>query len=163
MSPEQILSRLGVSDVITVSEDDTVEQALIFLNEKQIRSAPVVDKNGVFKGMFSEHEILKSLVPSYIDGLQTLEFVQGAAPLLASRLKRMFPSRVGDHVSCEDCVKVISTTHTWEALRMLTRYGSPLPVVDANTGKLKGLISDQSAVQALLLIDEDEAEQDSVA
>lgn len=159
MSPEQLLSKLGVSNVHTVSVDNTVEEAIHFLNEKEIRAAPVVDNDGVFRGMFSEHEILKNLVPSYIDGLQTLDFATGASTVLAARMKRMFPSRVGDHVSCEDCVKIDHTSPTWEALRVLTRHGSPLPIVDPKTGKLKGLISDQSAVKALLAMDtEDEAD-----
>jgi len=55
MSPARILEKLGIADVFTISVDDTVEQALRLLDEKQYRAAPVVDENGVFKGMFSSH------------------------------------------------------------------------------------------------------------
>jgi CBS-domain-containing membrane protein len=159
MSPERILSKLGVNHVISISCDATVEDALRLLDEKQIRAVPVVDGENVFKGMFSAHEIIKALVPSYMtQGIQTLDFATGASSVLASRLKKMFPSRVGDHVSSEDCVKITTRTQTWEALRMLTRYGSPLPVVDEQSGQLKGLISEQSAMEALLRMEADEAE-----
>jgi len=162
MSPERILSKLGVTNVITVSCDDTVETALHLIDDKKIRAVPVVDGDGVFKGMFSAHEIIKSLVPSYMtQGIQTLDFATGASSVLSSRLKKMYPSRVGDHVSCDDCVKITTNTQTWEALRMLTKYGSPLPVVDSNTGQLKGLISEQSAIQALLRMEADDAEHDN--
>lgn len=159
MSPEQILAKLGVSDVFTISADDTVEQALRMLDERQYRAAPVLDAQGVFRGMFSSHEVIKSLVPSYmLDGDVSLDFAQGLSPMLASRLKKLFPSRVGDHVSSDSTIKITTHTHTWEALRMLTKYGSPLAIVDEQTGKLKGLISDQSAIEALLKMEADEAE-----
>ena len=162
MSPERILSKLGITKVITVSENDTVEQALRLLDEKQVRAAPVIDENGVFKGMFSTHEVIKSLVPSYMtQGIQSLDFATGASTVLASRLKKMFRTRVGNHVVEDDCVKITDNTNTWEALRMLTRYGSPIPVVDRDTKKLIGLISEQSAIEALLKMECDEEEMSS--
>lgn len=165
MSPERILSKLGITNVVTVSENDTVEQALRLLDEKQVRAAPVVDENGVFKGMFSTHEIIKALVPSYMtQGIQSLDFATGASTVLASRLKKMYPTRVGNHVMEDDSVKITDKTHTWEALRVLTKYGSPIPIVDPNTKKLLGLISEQSAIDALLHMeidcDDEIAEED---
>jgi CBS-domain-containing membrane protein len=162
MSPERILSKLGITNVCTISCDETVETALSIIEKKQIRAIPVVDGNNVFKGMFSAHEIIKSLVPSYLtDGMGTLDFATGASSFLSSRLKKMYPSRVGDLVSPDDCVQIGSTTHTWEALRKLTKYGSPLPVVDVQTGQLKGLISEQSALESLLKIEADDTNADN--
>ncbi|PCI01772.1 MAG: hypothetical protein COB76_00540 [Alphaproteobacteria bacterium] len=149
MSPEKSLSKLAITNVFTVSNDDTVEKALKALDSRGMRSAPVVDEDGVFYGMFSAHEVIKGLVPSYMDGM-SLDFAQGFAPLLADRLQRMFPSRVGDHVRPENAVKIATNTHTWEALRMLTTHGSPLAIVDDRDGKLTGLISEQSAIDVLL-------------
>ncbi len=161
MSPERILSKLGVNSIITIADDATVEDALRLINEKQIRAVPVVDSNGVFKGMFSAHDVIKALVPSYMtQGIQTLDFATGASSVLASRLKKMYPSRVVDHVSSDDCVKITTNTQTWETLRMLTKYGSPLPVVDPASGHLKGLISEQSAIEALLQIEADESDSE---
>lgn len=160
MSPERILSKLAIENVCTISCDETVETALSLIEEKQIRAIPVVDENNVFKGMFSAHEIIKALVPSYLtDGIASLDFATGASTFLSSRLKKTYPSRVGDHVSADDSVKIAPDTKTWEALRMLTKYGSPLPIVDSQTGELKGLISEQSAIEALLHMEEDETEE----
>ena len=161
MSPERILSKLGINNVITISVDDTVEQALRLLDEKQVRAVPVIDKDGLFKGMFSTHEVIKSLVPSYmVAGMGTLDFAAGASKQLAARLRKIFPSRVGDHVSAADVVKLSDKTHTWEALRMLSKHGSPIPAVNA-TGHLIGLISEQSAIEALLKMEAEDIDDDN--
>jgi len=161
MSPERILSKLGIGNVITAHVDDTVEQVLHLLDDKQVRAVPVVDNDGVFKGIFSTHEVIKSLVPSYmVGGLQTLDFAAGASSQLSGRLRKLFPTKVGDIVSREDCFCLTEKTHTWEALRMLQKYGSPLPAIGAN-GHLIGLISEQSAIQALLEMEsEDDTEHE---
>lgn len=161
MSPERILSKLGITKVITANVDDTVEQVLRLLDEKQIRAVPVVDNAGVFKGLFSMHEVIKSLVPSYMmDGIQTLDFAAGSSDLLAARLRKLFPTRVGDHISPDDCIKITDKTNTWEALRILSKHGSPIPAVNGS-GHLIGLISEQSAILALLQMEADEAEMEA--
>ncbi|MEM6903393.1 MAG: CBS domain-containing protein [Pseudomonadota bacterium] len=159
MAPARILSMLGITDVITVPLDATVEQALHILDDNGLRAAPVIDQDGVFHGMFSNHDVIRSLVPSYMtDGMASLDFAAGASTVLASRLRQQFPSKVGDHVSAEDSIKITTHTRTWEALRMLVKYGSPLPVVDRHDGKLMGLISEQSAIDALLKMEADDAD-----
>ena len=161
MAPERIISKLGIGKIITVSENDTVEQVLRLLDEKKVRAVPVLDKDGIFKGMFSTHEVIKSLVPTYMmEGLQTLEFAAGASGQLSRRLRKLYRSRVGDHVSLTDTVTLSEKTHTWEALRMLTKYGSPIPAVGVE-GHLIGLISEQSAIQALLEMEADNVETDT--
>lgn len=161
MSPDRILSKLGVTNVISANVDDTVEQVLHLLDEKQVRAVPVLDNDGVFKGMFSTNEVIKSLVPSYMaGGLQTLDFAAGASGQLANRLRKLFPSKVGDHVSSEDCIKITDKTQTWEVLRMLSKYGSPIPAVGGN-GHLLGLISEQSAIEALLKMEADEGDKEN--
>ncbi len=157
MAPERILSKLGITNIITVSDDDTVETVLRLLDEKQIRAVPVIDKDGVFKGMFSTHEVIKSLVPAYMSGdLVTLDFAVGQSPHLAEMLRKLYPTRVGNHVSASDCIKLTDKTHTWEALRMLAKYGSPIPAVNPANGMLIGLISEQSAIEALLKMEAEE-------
>jgi CBS domain-containing protein len=154
MSAEKILAKLAVDTVFTISENSTVEDALRALTEHQHRAAPVVDDNGVYKGMFSTHEVIKSLVPSYLVGSEmNLDFAKGLSPIIAGRLREVFPSRVGDHVSSESHIKMTTHTRTLEALRILTKFGSPIPIVEEATGILSGLISDQSAIEALLMIE----------
>jgi CBS-domain-containing membrane protein len=162
MSPERILTKLGVTSVVTVSCEDTVEKALKLLQEKGLRAAPVINDKGEFQGMFSSHDIIKALVPSYMtQGIATLDFATGASSVLSSRLKKMFPSRVGDHVSCDDCVKITDKTQTWETLRMLTKYGSPLPIVNVANNHFLGLISEQSAIDSLMKMEAEDGDNDN--
>lgn len=162
MPTSRILSLLGIIDVVTVPPEATVEQALHMLDDRGLRAAPVVDKDNIFLGMFSTHDVIRSLVPSYMTaGMASLDFAVGASPVLADRLRQQFPSRVGDHVSADNCMKIMSQTHTWEALRLLAEYGSPLPVVERDTGRLLGLISEQSAIEALLKLEAKDAESDA--
>jgi len=93
-----------------------------------------------------------------LDEGQSLDFAAGIGPVLSSRLQKLFPSRVGDHVSSDAAIKITPNTHIWEALRILTKYGSPIAIVHAESGRLEGLISDQSAIETLLKIEADEAE-----
>ena len=159
MSPLEVLGRFIIKNVFTVSADSTVEDALRALAMHHHRAAPVIDDNGVYKGMFSTHEVIKSLVPSYLVGAEMrLDFAAGLSPHLAQKLRDVFPSRVGDHVSSDSDVKMNSHTHALEALRILTKYGSPVPVVDEETGKLVGLISDQSAIEGLLKVEAEHPE-----
>jgi len=118
----------------------------------------LVDNDGIFKGLFSTHEVIKSLVPSYmVGGLQTLDFAAGASGQLSGRLRNLFPTRVGDHICSEDCIKITEKTQTWEVLRMLSKYGSPIPAI-SHDGHLLGLISEQSTIQALLNMEVDDEE-----
>ena len=151
MSADKILAKLAIDKVFTISENSDHEH----------RAAPVIDENGVYKGMFSTHEVIKSLVPSYLIGVDiNLDFAKGLSPIIANHLRDVFPSRVGDHVSSESNIKMHTHTPTLEALRMLTKYGSPIPIVDETTGKLSGLISDQSAIEALLKIEAEHANKE---
>jgi CBS domain-containing protein len=160
MSAEKILNKFAIKEVFTISEDASVEEALHALNEHNHRAAPVIDDEGVYKGMFSSHEVIKSLLPSYLVGSEmNLDFAQGLSPHLAEKLRDVFPSRVGDHVSANTDFKIISTTPSLEALRILTKYGSPIPLVDSSTGKLTGLISDQSAITGLLAVEAEHQEE----
>lgn len=159
MSPETSLSKLMISTVATLSENATVEEALTMLDEKQIRSAPVVNDQGVLLGMFSSHDLIASLVPfAAVEGvLPKLNFAHGAAPVIATKLRLFYPHPVVDHMD-SNIVTVVPGVSTWEVLRLISKYKNPLPVVESNTNVLLGLVSEQSAIDALLHIEEDEDE-----
>jgi len=82
------------------------------------------------------------------DGLQRLNFVVGAAPGIAKRLNKLKSKNISE-VMDEDMYVVHPTTQSWEAIRLMVRYGSPIPVVEKDTGKLCGLISEQSSILEL--------------
>ena len=95
MTIDKILGKLGIVNVVTVSGDDTVEMALKLLDEKGLRAAPVLGEDGMFLGMFSAHEVIKELIPSYMDGLTTLDFAQGANSNVVCAPQETFPLSFG--------------------------------------------------------------------
>ncbi len=151
-----------VTDVTTIKPDTTVEQALAIFKEKSIRNVPVVDEGGSFVGLFGLKEVLTNLLPKAAiieDGLESLSFIQGAAPGIAKRLKKLHSVEVSElmnttphSVECE--------TSTIEALRVMARNGSPVVVRETGTENFKGIISRKTLLDDLYgLLEEIENEE----
>lgn len=149
-------------------QGQTVEDIMSMLEDKHIRSVPVVDENDKLLGIFGYDQILNQLLPVSArieDGLQRLDFIVGAAPGVAKRLRKLYPLKVED-VLKKDCCVVYPQTPTWEAIRLLVKYGSPIPVVEEKSGIMIGIITEQSALadlkNILEEIEEDEKESASL-
>lgn len=137
-----------IKDVYTIRPDDTVETALEKMDKHNIRALPVTDKDNVLVGTLCLKTVLEHLLPVAVtmpDGLQRLNFVVGAAPGVAKRLFKLKPKLVKD-VMEDDVIVVHPETQTWEAIRLMVKYTSPIPVVEEHNGKLLGIISEQSAL-----------------
>ena len=140
-----------ITQAITIRPDQTVADAMALFDQHSIRSLPVVNEKNELIGIFSSHQLLKGLLPVSVtmeEGLQRLDFVIGTAPGVAKRLQSMKDNKISDHMA-RDVVVLEPNTQTWEAIRLLVKYGSPLPVVDETTGKLLGLMSEQAAIREL--------------
>lgn len=140
-----------ITKVITLDPDQTVEEALATLEKKNIRAAPVLDGSGKLLGMFSFHHLLTNLLPVSVtmdDGLQNLDFVIGAAPGVSKRLRKLKPQKIGEIM---DRKVIVLHPHTpiWEGIRLLVKYGSPLPVISEEDGRFLGILTEQSAVHEL--------------
>ena len=149
-----------IEQVYTVTPEMNVEDALAYIHEKNVRALPVINSEGKLVGMFSLEALLKSLLPVSVtmeEGLQKLGFVVGAGPGIAKRLKKTKLQKVED-VMQQDVIVVHPTTVLWEVIRLMVKYGSPIPVVEED-GKLLGIISEQSAMTDLeKILEELEAE-----
>lgn len=142
---------IDLKDVVTIKPDITIEDAMKLLNKKKLRAFPVIDDENKLVGMFSTRILLRHLLPVSVtmqDGLQRLDFILGAAPSIGKRLAKIKKEKVADYVH-KNPVVLYEDTAMWEAVRLLTEYRSPMPVVDRETGKLTGLISDQSMLELL--------------
>lgn len=153
-----------IRDAYTVKPDMLVADALEYLKENRIRMAPVVDDDGKLCGAFSLSVLLKSLLPISVtmdEGVQRLEFVIGAGPGVAKRLRKTKPRTVRE-VMATDIVVVHPTTAIWEIVRLLVKYGSPIPVIEEQSGKFVGVVSEQSSIEELhsilIEVEKDEAE-----
>lgn len=147
--PHSFLEKMMFTDAVTLLPTDSVEKGLALLEENRLRVLPVVDSDGKFLGMFGIQEILEHVVPLAGIYSESIGFAVGAAPDIAERLRSFYDDKAEGYTE-RNIYKIKPGTHTWEVLRALVKYGSPLPVVDHDTGLFMGLISEQSAMQALI-------------
>lgn len=139
-----------IKKLITVRSDETVEGAMKTLKKNKIDAVPVVNEDGTLEGVFGVHILLKNLLPVSVnvgEGLQ-IDMKVNAAPGVAKRLKKVKPLPVSDLM--ERKVNVVSTgAPLWEGLNLILSHGAPVLVVEENTGKLKGMITEQSMIDEL--------------
>ncbi len=133
---------------------DTLQDVLTILENKQIRALPVVDKDGKLVGMFGIPHILHSLLPVSArieDGIRKLGFVMGAMPDIAEKLADILHESIETHMNTDTHV-LHPDTATLECVRILVKYGSPIPVVERGTGKLVGLVTEQTIFSGIKAI-----------
>ena len=142
-----------IPNSIQFSPEQSVKDALRILEEHHIRLAPVVDTNGNLVGMFGLHSLMEDLLPMAAqieDGLTDLDFMIGGAPGAAKKIRKIGPKLVKDHMDKEIAEIVLNPeTPILEVIRMLTRNGSPLPVVEEDSMKYVGVVSEQSCLHRL--------------
>jgi len=137
-----------ISEVTSFKPGMKIAEAMESLEEHHIRTAPVIDENGKLLGMFGYHTLLMGLLPVSVtmeDGLQRLDFVIGAAPTIARKLKKIKDKTIETAMDEKPYV-VHPLMPIWEAIRILVKHGSPIPVVEEKTGTFIGLITEQSAL-----------------
>jgi CBS-domain-containing membrane protein len=124
---------------------------LDIFQKQNIRSLPVLDAEGRYLGIFGLRHILMGLLPMAVqmkNGLENLDFIEGASPGISKRLKKLYNVKVSDLLDPE-AITVEPDTQTWEALRVMAYHGSPVALVEKETQKFRGLISRQTLLAEL--------------
>lgn len=140
-----------IDKVVSLTPDQTVEEAMALLEEKKIRTAPVLDKDDILLGMFGFESLLKEMLPVSArmpEGLERLDFVRGAKPDIARRLRSLKTQTIDNAMNREPVV-LRPELSVWEGIRKLAKHGSPLPVVEKATNKFMGIVTEQSAIAEL--------------
>ena len=135
-----------LTGALVAKKGQTVEEVVAMLEKENIRAVPVVDEKNILIGLFSYKSLFTRLLPvsaTMEDGLQSLDFIVGAVPGIAKRLRKLYPQNVED-IANKDCKVLYPETPSWEAVRLIVKYGSPIPVVDDKTGEFMGIITKQS-------------------
>lgn len=136
--------------LITVTADQSVEEAMDVLKKSDIDAVPVVDGDGILEGVFSTHILLKNLLPVSLttgDELH-MDIKVGAAPGVAKRLKKVKPLKVSELMERKFNV-VAPETPLWEGVNLLVNQGPPVLVIEKESGKLLGMILEQSLIDEL--------------
>lgn len=145
-----------VPTVITAGPEQTIGDALGLLETHGIRAVPIVDAAGKLVGQFNFDVVLSNLLPGPItveahglmDANLRLDYLVDAEDHVAKRLGELLPVKLTEVMDQEVHV-VHPDTPLWEGIRQLFQHGSPIAVVDEETGKLLGLLSVQSVMGEL--------------
>lgn len=139
-----------VENAPSLTPEQEIGAVMKLFKKHKLEHFPVVDEGGVLVGYLSQHIILKNLIPvSFaIPGGGTASMTIGAAPGIAKRLKKIKPLKVSDLME-RKFQSVHPETPIWEGVHMLVEHGSPLMVVEEQSGRFIGLIDRFSALDEL--------------
>ncbi len=125
-------------DLTSVDRDTPLVQVIRLLEQSGHASLPVVDEEGRVVGVISERDIIRALVPGYMDLLRSASFLPSLNQM-ARRLEEIahLPAEqfmAKDVVTCKP-----EDTDLYVADLMLRRGLKQIPVVDAQ-GRLIGVV-----------------------
>ncbi len=145
------------TEILTAAPDQSVAQAVALMDEHGIRAMPVVDSKNNLVGMFGFDPLLRALLPVSLtigehEGLDLrLDYVLHSSSGVAQRLAKLMARKVSEVMS-QELYTVHPETPLWEGVRLLVKYGSPLPVVREESMFLTGIMTAQTATKAFLHI-----------
>ncbi len=125
-------------DLSAVERDTPVIQVIKLLDNSGLSSLPVVDEEGKVVGVISERDLIKALVPEYVDMLHSASFLP-SLDRLAKKLREIGNHPVERYMTKEVVVVHLDDTDLHVADLMLRRGLKQLPVVDEK-GHLIGLV-----------------------
>lgn len=140
-------------DPITIEETSSLDEAIGLLQRYRIATLPVVDARGRYRGLFGILSLVSRLLPraALLDDhaeLTDLGFVHDSLDTLkdrvASQLKEpvsMFMDRELPPLAPGDSVA--------EILLRLHRHRQDLPVIDPDSGRVLGIVTDRTVLSAL--------------
>lgn len=152
-----------ITEVYTTTPETSVEDAMHLMDEHNLRALPVLDEDHKVVGLFDIRDLMIDILPiassMKIPHMRVKNFevhldqIKGSGPWIQKRLKGTITKNVKDIMNTQfhTCDP---DTPLREAVRLMTLYGSPLPITDDNTGKMVGIVTMQSALKSLLDIKE---------
>lgn len=140
------VNEIMTKEVISVKPEDNAKDALAILFKMQISGLPVVDSQGKLAGMFTEKDVLKNILPSYIEKVG--RFIYEENP---KSIKKKFTDLVNLSVSQlmrKDVITVEEDTSLCEVARlMLLEKVRRIPVLNKEK-KVVGIVARIDIVKA---------------
>jgi CBS domain-containing protein len=129
---------------VTVADGANLGQALDVLYQHRIKTAPVVDAAGRYRGLFGIHSLVRHLLPraATLDGasLTDLAFVHDTLDTVKERLQGSLTEPVLLFAD-RDLLPVKPDDSLVETLLLLHRHRHTLPVVDPANERLLGIVT----------------------
>ena len=141
------VKEIMTKEIVSVKPEDNAKEALGLLFKMQISGLPVIDSKGKLVGMFTEKDVLKHILPSYLEKVG--RFVYEENP---KSIKKKFQDLVNLSVAQlmrREVVTIDENTTLCEAARlMLTQKLRRAPVLNKE-GKVVGIVARGDVLKAL--------------
>lgn len=152
MPRDLAVTELMTSDVLALSADLSVEEAVALLGERGISGAPVVDAEGRLIGLLDDSDLIlaeaRVHAPSAIEILGAYFTLPGARHKFEEEVRHALGRTVGDLMHARPPSVTISATLEDVATLMTERQVSRVPVVDDDR-RVIGIVSRGDLVAAL--------------
>ena len=149
MKVAEIMNRAPVS----VRSDSTFGSALQTLLESRVTTIPVVDAEGVYKGIFDLKDIWDILLPKAAQlsrkSIEDLSFVSSSIDKMKDQIAEAASLPIEQFLTSEDLPALHPESPLIQAVLLLDEYGETLAVVDRQTRKLVGTVSAWQLLDAL--------------
>lgn len=142
------INEIMTRKVRTLLPDTPVKDAIAALLAQKISGLPVVDSAGKLVGMFTEKDVLKSVLPSYV--LQVGKFVYENTPkTMTAKVAKLDEFKVADLMRREVVTVTEETPVSEVAHIMLTQNVRRIPVVDRDQ-KMVGIAARSDVLENIL-------------
>ena len=149
MKVAEIMNRTPV----TLRTSQTFGDAFQILMENRRLILPVVDEQGVYRGLFDSKDVWDILLPKAAQlsrrGLEDLSFVSSSLEDLKDRITENAGKPIERFLNREDAPPLFPDSPVIQAILMLDQYGEAIPVVDRRTRTLVGIVSAWDVLDAL--------------
>ncbi len=116
-------------DLTSVELDTTVSHVIYLLHQSGLASLPVVDEDGRVMGVISERDLIRAVLPGYVDMLQSVAFLP-SLDQLSRRLHEIGPRPVAEFMM-EDVVAARPDDNDLHVADLMIRKGlKQIPVLD---------------------------------
>lgn len=137
-----------VKNVTTLSPNMFVKDAAKRLSELEISGLPVVDENGKLVGMFTEKDILKAILPSYIEKVGKFVYEDDTKGI-KKKLETLSNTKIKE-IMRKEVVTITEDTSCSEAARIiLTQKVRRIPVIDKEN-RVLGIVARCDILRVLM-------------
>ena len=135
---------------LTLTPDTSVSDALAQMKKACVNAAPVTDSAGTVMGLFSLRNLIENILPvSMVSESGLSGVVVSAAPGLDLRLQKVMMQNVAA-VMDRRFMSVYPDTAASRGAQLIAEKGESVIVLNEDTGRLEGMISDHDLVEGLL-------------
>jgi len=141
------VKEIMTKDVVSVKPEDSAIEVLKLLFKMQISGLPVIDREQKLVGMFTEKDVLRDILPSYIEKVG--KFIYEEDPKSTKKKILELNTIKAKQLMRKDVVTTSEDTTLCEAARiMLTQKVRRAPVLD-KLGKVVGIVARCDILKAL--------------